>query len=204
MAPIALSALEHHAYCPRQAGLIHLDQVWSENVHTVRGDLAHHAVDLPGTSTRGGVRSVRSLPVSSHEHQLHGICDLVDFKGTQATPIEYKIGRHRPGSAADIQLAGQALCLREVGFDVPVGYVYSAADRRRHRVDITDDLIAATLAVVADLRRILTSRRLPPAVTGRRCRRCSLKDDCLPELTDNPNRLDSTMFVPADQGRWRD
>jgi CRISPR-associated exonuclease Cas4 len=35
-APIPLSALQHWAYCPRQCGLIHLEQAFADNIHTAR------------------------------------------------------------------------------------------------------------------------------------------------------------------------
>jgi hypothetical protein len=31
--PVALSALQHWVYCPRQCGLIHLEQAFEENLH---------------------------------------------------------------------------------------------------------------------------------------------------------------------------
>ena len=38
---IAISALQHYSYCPRQCALIHAEQVWDENVHTLRGQAVH-------------------------------------------------------------------------------------------------------------------------------------------------------------------
>ena len=32
---IMLSALQHYAYCPRQFALIHIEQVWDENLYTL-------------------------------------------------------------------------------------------------------------------------------------------------------------------------
>ena len=34
---LPLSALQHWAYCPRQCALIHLDQAFDDNLHTLRG-----------------------------------------------------------------------------------------------------------------------------------------------------------------------
>lgn len=33
---VPISALEHFAYCPRQCGLIHLEQTFEENLYTIR------------------------------------------------------------------------------------------------------------------------------------------------------------------------
>lgn len=200
---VPLAALEHVAYCRRQAAMIHIEATWADNIDTVRGDLVHQAVDLPGTQRRRGLRSVRALPVRSTRYGLHGICDLVEIEGGQATPVEYKVGPYRPGPA-DLQVAGQAVCLLEAGFGVPVGYVYSAADRRRHEVQVTDTLIAEMNAAAEDMRVLLAGDRLPIAHNDRRCRRCSLREDCLPELTAVRTARAPDLFTPRPLGDWRE
>jgi CRISPR-associated exonuclease Cas4 len=144
---VPLSALEHYAYCRRQTALIHVEGVWSENVETVRGDLSHTTVDMPGIQHRRGLTIVRSLPVWSSIYGLRGICDIVEFEKGTATPVEYKVGRHKVGGPAELQLGGQALCLLEAGFDVPTGYIYSVAERRRHAISIDADLLDEVVAV---------------------------------------------------------
>ncbi|MGD0970302.1 MAG: CRISPR-associated endonuclease Cas2 [Desulfobaccales bacterium] len=42
---IPISALEHYAYCLRQAALIHVEMVWDENLYTQRGRFVHEIVD---------------------------------------------------------------------------------------------------------------------------------------------------------------
>lgn len=63
LTPVTLSALEHYAYCPRQAGLILLEDGYVDDAATVRGTLLHHRVHEPGEDNRPGVRTLRSLPV---------------------------------------------------------------------------------------------------------------------------------------------
>jgi CRISPR-associated exonuclease Cas4 len=99
---VPLSALEHYAYCHRQAALIHVESAWAESIDTVRGDFSHAVVDLPGIRKRAGVVAVRSLPVYSDQHQLRGVCDIVEFEGPLARPVEYKVGRHVPGGPAEL------------------------------------------------------------------------------------------------------
>lgn len=200
---IPLAALEHVSYCRRQAAMIHVEATWADSVDTVRGDLAHRKVDLPGTKRRRGLTSVRSLPVRSRRYGLHGICDLVEIDGNRATPVEYKVGPYRPGPA-DLQVAGQAVCLAEAGYEVPMGYVYSASDRRRHEVAVTEDLIAAMVAAADDMRVLLAADRLPVARNDRRCRRCSLREDCLPELTHSRASAVEDLFLPKPLGNWHD
>ena len=38
---VPLSALQHWAYCPRQCALIHLEQAFDDNLHTLRGNALH-------------------------------------------------------------------------------------------------------------------------------------------------------------------
>jgi len=200
---VPLSALEHVAYCERQAALIHVEAAWADSADTVRGDLAHRAVDLPGIRRRRDMTMIRALPVHSGRHGLHGICDLVEITGAVAVPVEYKAGRYHPGGPADLQLAGQAICLSEAGYQVPAGYLYSAADRRRHEVPITADLISRALTAADRMRVLLGRDRMPAACNDRRCQRCSLRDDCLPEITCSPSHpID--LFTARPPGVWRD
>jgi CRISPR-associated exonuclease Cas4 len=60
---VPLSALQHWRYCPRQCGLIHLEQVFDDNVHTLRGQAVHAKVDKPGVETAKGVLVERALPL---------------------------------------------------------------------------------------------------------------------------------------------
>ena len=200
---VPLSALEHVAYCARQAALIHVEATWADSADTVRGDLVHRAVDLPGTRRRRDLTTIRALPVHSRRHGLHGICDLVEITGTIAIPVEYKVGPYRPGGPADLQLAGQAVCLIETGYQVPTGYLYSAADRRRHEVPVTEDLISRALAAADQVRDLLSQDRMPAAHNDRRCRRCSLRDDCLPEITFTSHHP-SQLFAARSLGTWHD
>ena len=63
--PIPRSALQHWAYCPRQCGLIHLEQAFDENLRTQRGQVVHALVDKPGVEERKGLRNERALPLWS-------------------------------------------------------------------------------------------------------------------------------------------
>ncbi len=63
--PIPLSALQHWCYCPRQCVLIHIEQVFAENLYTQRGQALHKRVDDPGFELRDGLRVERELPLFS-------------------------------------------------------------------------------------------------------------------------------------------
>lgn len=181
--PIPLSALQHYSYCPRQCALIHVEQAFEENIHTMRGQAVHERVDEPGFEEKFGARVERALPVWSERLGLIGKCDVVEFlaDGTPY-PVEYKHGPKRAKLHDDIQLAAQALCLEEMtGKSVCKGAIYHHSSRRRREVAITSELRQKVEDTVAAVRAILTSGRLPSPVNDVRCRECSLKDICQPE-----------------------
>jgi CRISPR-associated exonuclease Cas4 len=90
-----ISALEHYSYCPRQCALIHLEQVWDENLYTLRGRLVHDKADLPNAATTEGVRVERALPLWSDRLGLVGRADVVEFHDQTPYPVEYKHGPRR-------------------------------------------------------------------------------------------------------------
>jgi CRISPR-associated exonuclease Cas4 len=73
---LPISGLQHLAFCPRQWALIHLEQVWVENVRTAEGRLLHERADLPGESRRASVRTVRGMWLRSERLHLTGRADI--------------------------------------------------------------------------------------------------------------------------------
>jgi len=187
---VALSALEHYAYCARQAGLILLEDAFQDDAATVRGTLAHQRVDEPGHESRPGIRTLYALPVWNDALGITGTCDVVEIDAVgRITPVEHKSGHYHPGGPADVQLAGQALCLEEM-FSATIrhGYIWSAADRKRHRVPV-DQAARDTVARITDaVRALITGGQLPGPAPASRCRRCSMSVACMPRLLDKPRR----------------
>lgn len=186
--PIPISALQHWCYCPRQCGLIHLEQAFEENVHTLRGRAVHSAVDTPGLEMRAGVRTERSLPLFHETLGLIGKADAVEFESDGIPyPVEYKHGsRHKRADIAacdDVQLAAQAMCLESMtGKPVVEGALFYAKSKRRRVVAVSTELRAQVVEAAAAVRNMLDSGVLPRPTTDRsRCRECSLKGICQPE-----------------------
>lgn len=193
--PIPLSALQHWAYCPRQCGLIHLEQYFADNIHTARGQAVHHLVDEPGYEIKAGVRVERALPLWSDRLGLIGKADLVEFHPDGSIfPVEFKHGPRRVKRYDDIQLAAQAMCLEDMlDRPVPQGAIYHASSRRRRVVEITSDLRQSVLETADAIRAMLASGVLPPPVNDQRCRECSLKDACQPEVVAEHARQDALL-----------
>ncbi|NDP48513.1 MAG: CRISPR-associated protein Cas4 [Sulfuriferula multivorans] len=181
--PIPLSALQHWMYCPRQCGLIHLEQAFADNIHTARGQAVHHMVDTPGYEIKSGVRIERALPLWSDRLGLIGKADLVEFHPDgNIYPVEFKHGAKRQKLHDDIQLAAQAMCLEDMlGRPVPKGAIFHASSHRRREVDITPALRQLVVETAEAIRAMLALGKLPPPVNDARCKECSLKDICQPE-----------------------
>jgi len=184
---VPIAALEHHAYCPRQCALIHVDGVWTDNVHTVAGERGHARADTPGQRRERGRLVVRALPLWSERLGLSGRADAVEFdQRGLAAPVEYKIGG-RHGGAAHIQLCAQALCLEEMlGEPVAAGFLWFSAPRRRITVAIDADLRRTTENRIDEVRTILRSEHLPAPANDARCRECQLLGHCLPGVCADP------------------
>lgn len=189
--PIPISALQHWAYCPRQCGLIHLEQAFEDNIHTARGQAVHHLVDEPGYQTQSGIKVERALPLWSDRLGLIGKADLVEFHPDGSIyPVEFKHGRKRQKIHDDIQLAAQAMCLEYMlGRPVPTGAIYHASSRRRREVAITPELRTQVETTANGIRAMLASGVLPSPVNDGRCRECSLKDICQPEALAATRKL---------------
>ena len=188
--PIAISALQHYLYCPRQCALIHLEQQWAESRHTAEGRLLHTRTDKPGSAARKGVRTATALPLNHPEFGLRGMADVVEFhttpSGEQPYPVEYKRGRPKLHRADEVQLCAQALCLEHMfACTVPEGALYYGKTHRRKSVPLDEALRALTLETIAATRAMLASGITPPPYYERRkCQSCSLLDICQPQWFD--------------------
>jgi CRISPR-associated exonuclease Cas4 len=200
---VPISALQHYSYCPRQCALIHIEQIFEENLYTLRGRAVHELVDTPDSAMTAGKRIERALPLYSSRLGLVGKADVVEFlpDGTPY-PVEYKHGARRPSQHDDLQLAAQALCLEEMtGHAVPQGAIFHHSSRRRREVVISAALRAEVECLVPLIRDMLASGKLPPPVNDARCRHCSLLDACQPDAvaaTDRLQRLSIELYAAED------
>jgi CRISPR-associated exonuclease Cas4 len=179
---VMLSALQHFVYCPRQFALIHLEQVWEENIFTLRGLRVHERVDTPTHELIEGVRVERSLSLVSHQHQLRGIADVVEFlaDGTPF-PVEYKVGARKAKDADRVQLCAQAMCLEEMfGREVQSGALFYAKSKRRLAVAFDTGLRSLVSQTVQEIQALWKNPVMPRPVADARCDDCSLVEACMP------------------------
>lgn len=190
--PIPLSALQHAVYCLRQAALIHLERMWADNRFTAEGEVLHAVADKDGSRRVRGVRRVTALPLGSKRLNLAGVADVVEFhdagNGEIPYPVEYKRGKPKPHRADEVQLCAQALCLEEMTSQtVAKGALFYAKTKRRVIVPFDGGLRRLTEETVVALAEILSSGQTPgPTEHRARCRACSLKELCRPDIVGRP------------------
>lgn len=191
---LALSGLQHMAYCERQWALIHVEGQWVENYDTVRGDLFHERAHTQGYSVDRGVRAERGVRLVSYELGISGIADIVEFtKDAQSDtsgeapsfilhPVEYKVGKPKVEDWDRIQVCAQALCLEEMyGCHIRTGSLFYGEIRRREEIVIDDELRQRVSFLSQRMHALFVLSETPRALKSALCKRCSLADICLPE-----------------------
>jgi CRISPR-associated exonuclease Cas4 len=178
---VFLSALNQYDYCPRRCYYIFVENVFTDNEHTVEGSLLHRRVDSGEISAREGALQSRSVYLYAKQLGVCGKADVIEEKGGEIYPVEHKKGRRGEWINDALQLCAQALCLEEMtGRGVNKGYIYYAATGRRQEVEFTLELRRQTMAAIAAVRQLIESGERPPNSYTPRCKGCSLYDICLP------------------------
>ena len=203
---IALSALQHFLFCPRQCALIHVEQVWAENALTAEGRIMHEATATAGHEIRRGVRVATAMPLTSTALGISGIADLVELHpaghgGWQPYPVEYKRGKQKAHRADEVQLCAQAICLEEM-FDTMIaeGALFYGINRRRIVVAIDDELRTLTHDIAAAARQMIDNGSTPPPEYKRQsCTKCSLAELCRPKRLEHKGSVASWLHRRIDE-----
>lgn len=200
---LAISALQHYAYCPRQFALIHVEQAWAENRFTAEGKILHERVDSGEAEQRGKLRYERGVLLSSQRYGIRGKMDLLEIESSvppRYFPVEYKRGKPKVEDWDRIQVCAQALCLEEMRqVSINEGALWYWEVRRREAVIIDDQLRATTLTAIDGARTLLQAGdTAKPTDDKKRCRACSLKDLCQPDVfrQDHTSPYIEALFSP--------
>jgi len=198
---IMISALQHYVFCPRQCALIHIEDVWQENLYTTRGALLHEKVDSDTFETRGATKTVRGLRIHSYRLGITGRADVVEFRRPQSggaapevVPVEFKAGKPKEDLSDKVQLCAQALCLEEMlNTKIWRGEFFYGRIRRRVAVEIGEELRKQTEEIIAAVHDLVSRGRVPVldeliqqagvsmARYLKKCQRCSLQEVCQPK-----------------------
>ncbi len=188
---IPLSALQHLLFCERQCALIHIEQVWQENLFTAQGRILHERADSGIIESRRDLRIESGVPLRSLRLGLIGKADVVEFhrvgigEGTlwRPFPVEYKRGQPKKDNWDRVQLCAQAICLEEMLLvEVPEGALFYGKNRRRQEVRIDEELRRETEQAAARLHELVRSGKTPLARYEKKCKSCSLMTLCMPKV----------------------
>lgn len=197
---LMISGIQHFVFCRRQWALIHIEQMWEENVRTYEGQILHetaHNVSLK--ERRNSIITSRGMPIKSDEMGITGCCDVVEFQQTEngislsgykgkynVYPIEYKKGKAKENEADILQLVAQAMCLEEMMCcKILKGALYYGEIRRRIEIEISDELKMKVRTIFLEMHRLFDNFYTPNVKWKKGCNACSLKDLCLPEIGKN-------------------
>lgn len=196
---LLLSGIQHIAFCERQWALIHIEQLWAENLKTVEGKHLHERVDDPFDSeTRGDLYISRSVPLISHVLKIQGVADVIEYWRVESNgitlknktglwqprPVEYKRGKPKEKDCDLVQLCAQAMCLEEMlGVTINEGDLFYGQTRRRHHVIFDDAIRNRVLFYTKRMNHLFLEGITPPTPAGAQCKMCSLIDVCMPKVT---------------------
>lgn len=188
---LPLSALQHLVFCERQCALIHVEQLWVENLYTAEGRIMHERTDLGIRESRGNVRIEYGMPLRSLRLGLTGKADVVEFhlssektaKGKwHPFPVEYKRGKPKKDNCDKVQLCAQALCLEEMlNIQIPEGALFYGRIRRRQDVTFDKGLRQETESAAKQVHKLIKNGKTPKPVYSKKCDACSFIGLCLPK-----------------------
>ena len=205
---LPLSGLQHLVFCERQCALIHVEQLWEENVLTAEGRIIHERVHDADRESRGEMRVEYGMPLRSLRLGLIAKADVVEFhrepdsdEKEAATwrpfPVEYKRGKPKKDDSDKVQLCAQAMCLEEM-LDVTIraGAIFYGKTRRRQDVVFDSDLRKQTEQAAARFHELVESGHTPRPVYAKKCDSCSMYHLCLPKTVEK-NRSTTRYLANA-------
>jgi len=184
-------------YCPRLFFYEWVEGLFRDNAATIEGKFQHKRVDRPGKPLPEpdnlGDESLqtRAVTLSSERLRVIATVDLLEVEASTVTPVDYKHGKPAESAGAlqawptdRVQLAIQALILRENGYRADEGIVFYAATRQRIRVPFSEEVLAEAETAVRQAWTLARSGCMPPPLENSpKCPGCSLAPLCLPDET---------------------
>ncbi len=192
---LQLSGLQHFLFCRRQWALIHIENIWCDNVRTVEGNIMHaRTYNETLTEKRGDLIITRGMGVFSNNLGVSGKCDVVEFhKSEQGVrihgwdglwepyPVEYKRGEPKTGNCDCAQLCAQAMCLEEMlCCAIAEGALFYGETKRRQKVLFTDELRSGVQNAFSEMHALYGRGHTPRVKPQKACRACSLVEQCMP------------------------
>lgn len=208
---IALSLLSQANYCLRRAALIWNERAWIESEDTALGRAEHANVHNQRIERRGQKVKFFEYEVRSEKLSLIGKCDCIEGEHDpngcivpeidfplRLLPVEYKHGRERDELEYKIQLCSQAMCLEEMyNTHIPEGAIFFISAHKRQQVKLTSKLRESVITTAERLKKIRKEWTVPAPILGPKCKRCSLRDYCMPDVKSSAGNYCKKMKQEA-------
>lgn len=190
---LPIRRLSNFVYCPRLFYFQWVENIFVDNEDTIEGGYVHRRVDnptkdlVPGDGKDGSFNT-RSLAFDSIKYKISGVIDLVDCEDGKLIIVEYKKGAAarddndlRVAKDNDvIQVAAQALLLKDNGFNIDRAFIYYAAEKVKIEVPLSEALEKRCMALVEAAFLTAEGDMPPPLDDDARCHFCSAYPICLP------------------------
>ena len=199
---LPLSGLQHLLFCERQCALIHIEQVWAENLFTAEGRIMHERVHEADRESRRDIRIEYAMPLRSLRLGLIAKADVVEFHRDKEHPddvwrpfpVEYKRGKPKKDNYDKVQLCAQALCLEEMlDVEIPAGALFYEKTRRRQAVVFDSVLRRETEDASKRFHELVESEVTPKPVYSKKCNNCSMYDLCMPKTVAKARSIDNYL-----------
>lgn len=208
---LPLSWLSQISYCPRRAGLLLNERQWAESGDTAKGRAEHERVHTQRIEKRGDSVKLYEYTVFSDRLRLLGKCDCIEASCSEAGclipavdfpvklyPVEYKHGTLREEDSYRIQLCAQAMCLEEMFHTtISEAALFFTSSHRRLEVELDESLRKRTEALAQQLHQIRRELSVPQESYSAKCKRCSLKDICMPKVRKSSGGYLSGLYAEA-------
>ena len=200
---LPLSGLQHLLFCERQCALIHIEQVWAENLFTAEGRIIHERVHEADRESRGDIRIEYSMPLRSLRLGLIAKADVVEFhrrveEGKEVWrpfPVEYKRGKPKKDNSDKVQVCAQAICLEEMlDLEILAGALFYGKTRHRQDVAFDSVLREETEDAAGRFHDLVDSRITPKPVYSPKCKSCSMYHLCLPKTVEKARSINDYLI----------
>ncbi len=192
-------------YCERLYYIMHVQGIFEESADTVEGSAQHRrAENRMRKGTIAPTEMWGAAPLSLHLGDDHlnivGKLDTVALENDQWVPVEGKHSSAPDGGQSfrvesydlqgtawpndQIQLCAQGILLRRNGYSTDFGYLYYRGNKKKVRIDFTDDLVQLTTDYIRKAQELMSKPIPKPLKDSNKCFRCSLNYVCLPDETN--------------------
>ena len=145
------------------------------------------------------------MHIASHVLGLYGISDVIELMPSDTAinaithprysgywkpyPVEYKHGKYKDYSFCDeYQLCAQAMCLEDMlGCEVPKGALFYQETKRRTEIYFSDEIRNNVKSIAGEMHEYARRNQTPKSKPRKACRSCSIKEICLPQITNKPS-----------------